>query len=227
MRHSCISWLCCGFVVVLQGACTPSAPPPATPPAPTETASVDMSSPAAGSATESQSAPPPSKEGPEGAMCGGIAGFGCGPRLYCDFAPEAHCGAADQSGVCKPIPEMCTQQYQPVCGCNDKTYANACFAALEGVAIATQGECVSVAQPPLSEGQLCGTRGVNGACAEGLYCKYKSACGATDTGGSCTVRPQACTKIYKPVCGCDGKTYPSDCVAASQGVDVASSGACP
>ncbi len=203
-------------------ACTPSAPPnPAV--TPSETAvNPDTTPPATG-----ETAPPPSKEGPAGAMCGGIAGFGCAAQLYCDFPIEAHCGAADQTGVCKPIPEMCTEQYAPVCGCNDKTYANDCFAAREGIAVASQGECAPATPPPLTEGQLCGTRGVEGQCAEGLYCKYKSACGATDSGGSCVTRPQACTKIYKPVCGCNGKTYPNECDAASQGVDVQSAGACP
>jgi len=28
---------------------------------------------------------------------------------------------------------VCTQQYDPVCGCNAKTYANACMAACAGV----------------------------------------------------------------------------------------------
>lgn len=160
-------------------------------------------------------------------MCGGLAGFGCAAQLFCDFPLEAHCGAADQTGVCKPIAEMCTEQYAPVCGCNDKTYANACFAAREGISVASQGECAPPPPPPpIGEGQLCGTRGVSGACAEGLYCKFKSECGATDSGGSCVARPKACTKIYKPVCGCDGKTYPSDCVAASEGADVQHNGAC-
>jgi hypothetical protein len=81
-------------------------------------------------------------------MCGGIAGFGCAPGLYCAFPVEAHCGAADQSGICKPIPEMCTQQYSPVCGCNDKTYPNECAAARDGVAFGSTGECAAATPPP-------------------------------------------------------------------------------
>jgi hypothetical protein len=78
---------------------------------------------------------------PEGAMCGGIAGFACAADLYCAYAPEAQCGAADQSGTCAKKPEMCTEQFQPICGCNDKTYPNACHAAREGVSVVRVGEC--------------------------------------------------------------------------------------
>jgi hypothetical protein len=44
-------------------------------------------------------------------------------------------------------PDMiCTAQYQPVCGCDGKTYSNACVATREGVLIYVPGECGSL--PP-------------------------------------------------------------------------------
>lgn len=157
-------------------------------------------------------------------MCGGIAGLPCPDKQYCSFAPEARCGAADMSGTCAKIPEVCTQQFDPVCGCNDKTYGNACAAAQAGVSIASKGACATPETTP--EGGLCGTRGVTRECGPGLYCAYKRDCGATDAGGVCNKKTTMCTKIYKPVCGCDGKTYGNACTAAAAGVSVAQDGPC-
>ena len=78
----------------------------------------------------------------EGDACGGMAGVTCGnPGTYCRLEPAAQCGAADRMGVCAPLPEFCTKEYQPVCGCDDQTYGNACEAAAEGVSVAREGAC--------------------------------------------------------------------------------------
>ena len=80
---------------------------------------------------------------------------------------------------------------------------------------------------PVAEGGMCG--GFAGfQCAEGLSCQMTPGQCHTvaDAAGVCRKPPQACTMIYAPVCGCDGKTYPSACNAASKGVSVAADGEC-
>lgn len=36
---------------------------------------------------------------------------------------------------------LCTMRYDPVCGCNDKTYGNPCAAECSGITNYTMGEC--------------------------------------------------------------------------------------
>lgn len=36
---------------------------------------------------------------------------------------------------------VCTMQYDPVCGCNQKTYGNACEAQCHGITTYVEGEC--------------------------------------------------------------------------------------
>lgn len=154
-------------------------------------------------------------------ICGGWVGDTCRGNQYCAYEPDAMCGAADASGVCMPRPQVCTEQYDPVCGCNGETYGNACFAASAGVSVAYEGECA----PP--EPRHCGGH-LGLTCEEGEYCAYttEQMCGAADHLGTCAPRPEACIQLYDPVCGCDGQTHSNACMAANAGTSVAYAGEC-
>ena len=36
---------------------------------------------------------------------------------------------------------ICTEVYKPVCGCDNKTYSNSCYAERDGVSSWNDGEC--------------------------------------------------------------------------------------
>jgi hypothetical protein len=103
---------------------------------------------------------------------------------------------------------LCSKNYVPVCGCDGKTYDNACYATLSGANIASEGPCA------------CNN---NTECIDGWYCKSK-VCGSK---GQCEAKPTACLeKALKTVCGCDGTSYTSSCKAAFAGVSVDFAGPC-
>lgn len=39
------------------------------------------------------------------------------------------------------LDQACIEIYQPVCGCDQKTYANSCFAEINGLTQWTDGAC--------------------------------------------------------------------------------------
>jgi hypothetical protein len=85
-------------------------------------------------------------DGQLGAQCGGIAGKQCSSGLFCNFidgtvAAPSSCGHADQAGKCAKVPQICTDDYTPVCGCDGKTYSNACQAHVKGVTVAKPDKC--------------------------------------------------------------------------------------
>jgi hypothetical protein len=168
--------------------------------------------------------PPP---GSSFADCGGIQGLTCQERgEVCIFEQAQNCGQWDRMGTCQLPPDACTEQYEPVCGCDGQTYSNECFAHAAGVSVQSQGVCAE--EEDVEELVVtCGGAAGN-VCPDGMVCvpDDPAQCGPGTGPGTCQRRPTMCPAVYDPVCGCDGNTYSNACAAGVAMISVVHLGEC-
>jgi hypothetical protein len=148
-------------------------------------------------------------------VCGGIDGATCPAGQFCKRDPGL-CSEEDK-GVCTNEPSTCRRNLDPVCGCDGKTYANACLANAAGVSVDQAGACVT----PIACGGSAG-----GTCGADQFCKHEDGACAPDAAGVCAHNPAICPATLAPVCGCDGTTYSNACYADVAEIPVQHTGPC-
>lgn len=155
-------------------------------------------------------------------FCAGPHALKCGRGYFCDSLGKDQCPDKKHYGICQRRPQFCPKIFKPVCGCNGKTYGNACEARAAGVPVASEGVC----KKPTPTGPFCG--GIAGIrCPGGGVCLDipNDGCdpnhGGADCGGYCSCPKQGhCAYGYHwdaspKVCGCVKDACPTNPCAAA------------
>lgn len=84
-----------------------------------------------------------------GMTCGGIAALMCPAGEFCNYEADAGglgCdgAVADTAGSCQPLPQACDDIAKPVCGCDRRTYSNACEAHVASTSVLREDACTDL-----------------------------------------------------------------------------------
>jgi len=165
----------------------------------------------------------------------------CAAGSFCRLEPETCLAEPDvHMGMCAVKSHKCEEMYAPVCGCDGRTYGNACFADTHGVSISRRGKCIDnepiqadeQTNDPVScaVGSASATTGLNmDPCPTDTFCKLDTGACLTKSAvlfGLCAPRSEHCNMMYDPVCGCNDKTYGNSCIAETAGVSISRRGDC-
>jgi eight-cysteine-cluster-containing protein len=118
----------------------------------------------------------------------------CDDGMFCKFN-DGNCQLQTLTvltGKCQIRPPLCDNKINaPVCGCNNQTYRNVCFAANAGVSVAYQGKCKPVTPGKCKVSgcskEICAEQDVVTACVlkPEFDCLKYSKCGNYGIGGVC------------------------------------------
>jgi hypothetical protein len=145
--------------------------------------------------------------GEEGEVC--FEDGDCSSGLVCCKTTAS----ATARGRCYPTTESCSVAPRPDASTDtgvDGATDSAVDAPADAPADSTPMDATMPCDPTADE------------CGMG-YCRVAN-CG--DSMGECVERPLRCDGVLEPVCGCDGRTYTSDCEAGRSGMSVDYEGSC-
>jgi hypothetical protein len=146
---------------------------------------------------------------------------------WCERPPGA-CEAPSTQGICHRFLtpdernmqlEMCPTGVRDLrCGCDGQTFATDCQRLIVGVSLFGAGVCSAAACRDTKD------------CAVGEFCDFGD--GSCMNQGTCqpggpNARALRCDPTPKEFCGCDGKTYRSQCERHRAGVSISFDGPCP